>query len=74
MNRRPYSPPSLRIVKGPTLMRTMAALLRKTAGYKEALAAIRDGDPSDPKALAARALKLHDEPLVRELAERSSGG
>jgi hypothetical protein len=40
-------------------MRTMSSLLRRTAGYREALASILAGD-GDPRVIASRALRLHE--------------
>lgn len=60
MSRHP-PPTSVRLLRGPALMRTMAALLRKTLGYREALESIKAGEPTDASAHAARVLKLHDD-------------
>ena len=60
MKRSAPSSPS-RTLTGAALRQTMDALLRKSSGYQEALAAIAYGEGGSPRVVALKALGLHQE-------------
>lgn len=62
--------PAVRELKAERVPAAMQRLLRKLAGYREALAVIASGAP-DAKALAALALDIHEDGQRRA---KASGG